>query len=144
MKSIIGVFIIMSLFSFTKTFASSPNEIFWKWFTKNQEMLFEFEENQENTFNKLSAEMKKVHPDLTFEFGPVMESGEREFVISAGGIKDAFPAVEKLYDSAPNLSKWIFIKFRPRREPLHDIHFGGKSIKASKVSYKMFKDQEKI
>jgi hypothetical protein len=144
MKSIIGAFIIMTLFSFTKAFASSPDENFWKWFTKNQEMLFEFEKNQENIFNKLSAEMRKVHPDLTFEFGPVMESGKREFVISAGGIKDAFPAVVKLYDSSPNLTKWIFIKFRQRREPLHDINFGGKFIKASEVSFKIFKDQDKV
>ena len=55
MRSIIGVFIIMALFSFTKAFASSPDENFWKWFTKNQEMLFAFEKNQENVFNKLAG-----------------------------------------------------------------------------------------
>jgi len=37
----------------------------------------------------LASEMHKVHPDLTFEFGPVEEE-RREFVITAGGIKGAF------------------------------------------------------
>ena len=134
----------MSLFSFTKASAASSEEKFWKWFVKNQDMLFEFEKDQENIFDRLAAEMKKVHPELTFEFSPVLKTGKREFVISAAGIKDAFPAIEALYDSAPNLPKWIFIKFRPRRKPLNDLNFGGKSIKASEVRYKMFNDQEKV
>ncbi len=134
----------MSLFSFTNVFAATPEQKFWKWFVKNQGILFEFEKNRERIFDNLSSEMKKVHPDLTFEFGPIQESGKRELVISAGGIKDAFPFVESLYDSAPKLSNWIIIKFRPRRNPLNDLEFGGKTIKASEVYYKMFKDQEKV
>lgn len=65
-------------------------------------MLFHFETDQEKTFDKLSAELKKANPDLTFEFGPV-ENGKREFVISAAGIKTAFPYVESLFNSAPKL-----------------------------------------
>jgi hypothetical protein len=144
MKTLSGVLIIMSVLSFTKAFASSPEEKFWKWFVQNQDMLFEFEKDQENIFYRLAAEMKKVHPDLTFEFSPVFENEKREFVISAGGIKKAFPAVETLFDSAPRLSKWKFIKFRPRRKPLNDLNFGGKSITASEVHYKMYDDQEKV
>jgi hypothetical protein len=134
----------MSVLSFTRAFAGSPEKKFWKWFEKNQNMLFEFERDRENVFDRLAAEMSKVHPDLTFEFSPVLKNGKREFVISAGGIKKAFPSVEALYDSAPDLPKWRFIKFRPRRKPPNDLNFGGKSIKASEVHYKMFKDQEKV
>jgi hypothetical protein len=144
MKTLVGVFIIMSFFPFKNAFAGSSEAKFWKWFVKNQDMLFEFEKDRENIFDKLSSEINKVNPNLTFEFSPKLESGKREFVISAAGIKDAFPVVEALYNSAPNLSKWIFIKFRPRRRPLNDVSFGGKSIKASEVHYKMFKDQEKV
>lgn len=134
----------MSLLSFTKSFATPPEEKFWKWFVKHQKMLFEFEKDRENIFDKLAAEMNKIHPALTFEFGPILENGNREFVISAGGIKKAFPFVKTLYDKAPNLPKWIFIKFRPRRKSLNDLKFGSKSIKASDVYYKMFKDQDKV
>ncbi len=134
----------MTFFSFTKVFAASPEEKFWKWFEKNQDILFEFEKDREAVFDKLAAEMNKVHPDLTFEFSPVLKSGKREFVISAGGIKRAFPAVDVLYACAPNLSKWKFIKFRPRRKPLGDLNFGDKTIKAEDVHYKIFEDGEKI
>lgn len=92
----------------------TPETQFWTWFEKNQDMLFHFERDQERTFDKLNAAMSKVHPDLTFEFGPD-DGGKREFVISADGLKDAFPAVESLYSSAPSLPRWTFIKFRPRR-----------------------------
>ena len=40
----------MSLLSFTKAFAGSPEKRFWHWFEKNQKMLFEFEKDQENIF----------------------------------------------------------------------------------------------
>jgi hypothetical protein len=95
----------------------SPEALFWQWFDKNQDMLFHFEKAQERTFDKLRAAMSKVHPRLTFEFGPDID-GKREFIISADGMKDAFPAVESLYATAPVLPRWKFIKFRPRRSAM--------------------------
>ncbi len=107
---------------------ATPEENFWGWFRKNDSALFHFEKDQERIFDRLAAEMNKIHPSLTFEFGPVTE-GKREFVISADGIKDAFPAVESLYAVAPLLERWIWIKFRPRRTPM-DIEFNNVSVKA--------------
>ena len=95
-------------------------------------MLFNFEKNQEVIFDQLQAEMQKVNSKLTFEFGP-QEGGRREFVISADGVLDAFPGVEKLFAAAPPLKKWKVIKFRPRREPF-DIDFQGVLVKAASVS----------
>ena len=40
----------MAILSFTKVFAGSPEKTFWKWFEKNQDMLFNFEENRESVF----------------------------------------------------------------------------------------------
>jgi hypothetical protein len=111
---------------------ATPEKAFWKWFQNNENSLFDFEKDQEQVFAKLSTEMHKLNPSLTFEFGPKV-GGRREFVISADGIKEAFPEVEALYATAPSLSRWKFIKFRPRREP-NDITYGGVSVKASSVS----------
>lgn len=122
--------VIASLFSGTA--AASPESAFWKWFQKNDAMLFDFEKNREIVFNQLTAEMHKVNSTLTFEFGP-KQNGQREFVISADGIRDAFPSVEKLYAAAPRLRNWKLIKFRPRREPL-DINFQGISVEAASVA----------
>ena len=110
---------------------ATPEQEFWKWFQKNEAMLFSFEKNQDAAFASLGTQMNKVHESLTFEFGPI-ESGKREFVISADGIKDAFPAVERVYATAPKLDRWIFIKFRPRREPM-DVEYGGVKVKVDDV-----------
>lgn len=89
---------------------------FWLWFQKNQDRLYNFEANQNQVFNELEEQLHKVHPDLTFEFGKKQSDGCREFVISAGGIRDAFPSVIALYNTAPKLRKWKVTKFRPRRD----------------------------
>jgi len=116
---------------------------FWKWFSANEPKLFSWESDREATFNKLGAAMRKVHPDLTFEFGPVL-NGKREFVISAGGIKRAFPAVESLFASAPLLNRWKWTKFRPRRSSLSDLQIGGRTVHASDVHYLLARDDPKV
>ena len=118
------------MFGLFKTEAT-PEQEFWRWFQKNETNLFNFETNQEVVFDHLGAQMRKIQESLTFEFGPVT-NGKREFVISADGIKIAFPAVERLYASAPKLDRWIFIKFRPRRTPM-DIEYSGVKAKVDDV-----------
>lgn len=109
----------------------TPEHQFWQWFQKNEMLLFNFEEDQERIFRQLIREMRKVNSNLTFEFGP-KEEGRREFIISADGIKAAFPKVESLYEAAPPLPRWKFIKFRPRRAP-SDINYAGTLVKAQSV-----------
>ena len=121
------VFFMFGLFKANAT----PEQEFWKWFQKNETNLFAFEKNQEAVFDNLGTQMSKVHESLTFEFGPV-ENGRREFVISADGDKKAFPAVEKLYATAPKLDRWMFIKFRPRRIPM-GVDYGGVKVKPDDV-----------
>src|SRR5882724_4779444 len=91
------VVMLVSIFGFLGSRANASAEAdFWQWFQRNEADLFDFERDQEAIFDRLAAEMHKVHPSLTFEFGS-KENGRREFVISADGIKDAFPKVESLY-----------------------------------------------
>ncbi len=117
---------------------------FWHWFASNEQQIFYFEENQPKLFNDLASRLRIVHPNLTFEFSRILESGQREFVISASGFKAAFPAVEQLYESAPDLTRWIWIKYRPRRSQIMDIQLGDKVVKFSDVHYIMAKDGEKV
>jgi hypothetical protein len=109
----------------------TPEETFWKWFQSNENSLFDFEKDQERVFDRLGGEMRKINPNLTFEFGP-KENGIQEFIISADGIKEAFPEVERLYAAAPSLPRWKFAKFRPRRTPL-DITYQGVTVRAASV-----------
>jgi hypothetical protein len=120
---------------------ASPDADFWRWFAGNEAMLFDFERDQERVFDLLAAEMHKVDARLTFEFGP-KENGRRQFVISADGIREAFPKVERLFAQAPALARWQFVKFRPRRAPF-DIGYGGILVKASAVSFALELGREK-
>lgn len=105
---------------------------FWNWFVRHESDLFDFERDQERIFDHLAAELQKVDPDLTFEFGP--KERTREFVISAGGIKRAFPAVEALVNAAPPLDKWRVTAFRPRRSPCI-VEISGKQVDPADVQF---------
>lgn len=139
-RIILGV-ILMSFFSLSIFGSNTNEEKFWKWFEKNEVRIFEFEKDKNKIFNELSSQLTKINKDLTFEFGPV-EKGKRDFVISAGGIIESFSAVEKLFLASPKMKRWNIIKFRPRRNPINDLNFGGKNIKADDVYYMLFKDDD--
>jgi len=126
---------IAPLFTGFRARAATPEQTFWTWFQKNDAALFDFERDQEKTFDRLATEMHRINPDLTFEFGP-KKDGKRDFVISADGIKSAFPAVEALCAAAPTMPHWKVIKFRPRRNPM-DIEYKGVSVKVSTVRVHM-------
>lgn len=134
---------LMSLLSIlTGRANATPEADFWQWFQKNEAALFDFERDQERTFDRLAAEMHKVHSSLTFEFGP-KSGNQREFVISADGIRDAFPKVESLFAVAPKLPKWKITKFRPRRDPF-DLEYNGVSVKASTIAVLLQPDGQKL
>ena len=108
--------------------------VFWRWFQANESKLFDFESDREVIFNDLNAQPRSVNPKLTFEFGP-KEHGKREFVISADGIKEAFPAVVALGDAAPPMPRWRITKFRPRSESLLTVDFDGVQLSPNQVTF---------
>jgi len=118
MKRILVVLpILVITMGFSLFNMQSKEEKFWNWFLKNQETYYNEIENleiRERIFNELSTELKKVHQDLVFEFSPIHENGIREFTISAEGIKEIFPLVEKLVEIAPVVKNWQFNAFRQR------------------------------
>jgi hypothetical protein len=108
---------------------------FWDWFVRHEPKLFSFragrEDERESLFDELAAQLQKVHPDLTFEFG--LDEARREFVISAGGIKGAFSSVSSLVGSAPILDRWRITAFRPRRNPVNVVEFRAKRVDPKNV-----------
>lgn len=115
---------------------SQREEEFWNWFVLHEDELFSFdserEGNREHLFDELASQLIKVDPDLCFEFGP--SEMKREFVISADGIKRAFPAVVSLVKAAPALDRWKLIAFRPRRAP-NVVEIQGRRIDPSDVQF---------
>lgn len=99
--------------------------------------MFEFdpdrEVERERVLDQLQAELNKIDPHLTFEFGP--RETRRELIISAGGIKSAFPAVTSTVAAAPALKRWQITAFRPRRAYLNSVTFGGKCVDPEDVQF---------
>jgi hypothetical protein len=110
---------------------------FWRCFGEHEEALFNFdptdESERERLFDELAIQLQKVYPKLTFEFGP--KGAQREFVISADGIKDVFPAVVSLTNAAPPLHRWKITAFRPRRDSGYAVEIEGKSVDPAQVQF---------
>lgn len=138
-KSIFTLLMIMGIFSWFSSGQAPKEEAFWKWFNNNESRLYDFEKDQDRIFQELSAELTKINENLVFEFGP-KENGVRDFVISADGIKKAFPFVVSLADKAPPLSRWKIIKFRPRRPPFPEIRYDGVSRKLDQIKFTLEPD----
>jgi hypothetical protein len=114
--------------------AGSAELAFWRWFREHDLRLFEFERDQESVFDDLAQALRRVHPDLTFEFGP-KHGQKREFIVSAAGIRGAFPAVRSLVAAAPAMDHWTVRPFRPRRPTVNDIDLDGVHVRASDVAF---------
>ena len=128
---------------FSKSPAESPESRFWRWFRDHDDRLFTFERDQEATLGALGAALEAVHPDLTYEIGPTQD-GTRELVLSAGGLKRAFPAVVALADAAPEMRRWRITKFRPRRAEISDLSFGTMSLRSNQVAVAAERDGDRV
>lgn len=134
------------LFSFCRN--RTKEEKFWDWFSKNNLTYYNEVEGIDTTkplFQKLNAELAKVNDELTWEFSPVKDNGIREFTISADGMKDFFPIVEKLVNAAPEIPNWKINAFR-QRIPGDDlkIDYGDFSVSYSDIFFKYADEGEKI
>ena len=118
-------------------------ETFWVWFENHADELYEFENNQDQLFEELSTELKKVDDNLTFEFGMVQENYTREFIISADGITSSFPVVKRLHAAAPKLKDWVITAFRPRIGTEFSINYSGIEVNGQrmKFSYLSFENE---
>lgn len=138
-RVVVTCFAAFSVMASTMAMDSNERQ-FWTWFEKNEDRIFRFDElpDYEPLFDEIAEELFKVHETLTFEFSPIIE-GKREFVISAAGLVEGFPAVEALHAQAPELPRWTWVKFRPRRVPM-DISFGERTVKAEDVLVQIVED----
>jgi hypothetical protein len=120
---------------------NSPQSAFWQWFIAHSKELNRLEDARGPLLDSLAAALHSVSPELTFELGPSETGAPRQLVLSADGIRSAFPAVESLYRTAPRLSEWRFIKFRPRRAPLNNLTLGRDQFEPANARYLLVKDE---
>jgi hypothetical protein len=121
--------------------ASQPSKYaaFWQWFAAHDARLHAVRSSTDPLLDSLRAALGHVHADLTFELGPA--AARRELVLSADGIRVAFPEVEALAAAAPVLSTWRVIKFRPRRTPLNSLRLDGTEFSPARTRFVLVKDE---
>jgi len=93
----------------------SKEREFWNFFQDNEELLHNYEQNQETASKLIYNAIKRVDKSLTFDFDCIQDN-RRPFIITANGRKKAFPAVETLHKAAPKRlnKRWKIIKYRRR------------------------------
>lgn len=116
---------------------------FWTWFRRNDDRLFDFERDQEQLIREIVTELHRIHRSLSFEISSIKD-GRREFIISADGKRDAFPAVVSLADAAPILARWDVVKFRPRRSEPCMVGIGGMDFSSDDVQFTLEREGGKI
>jgi len=117
---------------------------FWDWFSKNANAYFHFEKNQNVLFTTLKTKLNRINPDLVFEFGPIKDDETRELIISADGIKTAFPIITNLVNQAPTLKNWKFIAFRQPRAEVTQINYQNLLVRFDDIFFRYSKDNGKI
>jgi hypothetical protein len=117
---------------------------FWDWFSERSNQYFDFDKDQERLFNELKLRLNKINEDLTFEFGPISQNKQREFIISADGIKKSFPDVIKLVAAAPEFSNFKIIAFRQPHLDFTQINYKDIQLEFKDVFFRYGKDSGKI
>ena len=110
--------------------SETPEQRFWRWFKGEEASLGAFDpvadpEGADEILDRVLERLADVQAGLTCEIGPTREDGRREFIISADGIRERFPAVRRLALAAPPLKHWKPVAFRPRQEIGYTVNIDG-------------------
>lgn len=119
----------------------TKEERFWEWFEKNEERYYELRPDSpdlEALISQVHKQIQKVHRHLCCELGP-HESQARTFFISAGGVAEAFGAVEALHAKAPALARWNFVKFKQRKAGRLQVKIMDKVYSDESITYELLR-----
>lgn len=137
---------LAALFPLLLGLPAGGEEEFWTWFQANEPALFALDlgsqTGDQQVLLDLAAQLQRVRRELTFELGSLAD-GRRELVISADGVKAAFPAVEALAAKAPALERWKLTAFRPRRMEQNILSVAGVLVDPKDVYVQLAKDEDK-
>lgn len=89
---------------------------FWAWFQKNEDSLYSLDalRSQSELLSELGEVLQQTNENFSFEIGPIHDD-KRELVLSANGIREAFPELEELAEQSPSLARWNIVSFRQRK-----------------------------
>ncbi len=117
---------------------------FWDWFAANEEKYYLNDETKGPLLKEMYDKLQEYHTGLTYQFSLNEENKKKEFVISADGIRENFPAVTNLVEVAPKLERWEIIAFRPRITDEFTLQLGNKTFGFEDVYFLLAQEPSSI
>jgi hypothetical protein len=114
---------------------------FWDWFKSESHLYQDLQNADPNLFGRFSEEIKSINEDLVYEFSSNKIDEKYELYISAGGLEDLFPVVERVVEEAPDIPGWRIVKFKKRTD-LGGIKFEGRDFDVKDIKYHVLKSDE--
>jgi hypothetical protein len=108
---------------------------FWRWFAAYSTDAAQIKTGHEPIAGEIARQLSAIKIGLTWQIG-ISDDGPHEFIISADGDKQLFPAVKELVNAAPLIPGWTIIAFRPRVGPVPAIELNGREFAARDIHFK--------
>ena len=107
---------------------------FWKWFDTNKQRI---EADAKGMVPVIATELERVHPDLRHELGI---GQPMEMFVSAGGIREMIPYVERTVELAPSIEGWKVVAFLQPKQDSLTVAYEGFTLMRSQVKWTGSKD----
>src|SRR5689334_15834461 len=111
----------------------SAEERFWGWVQDHAAQLKALKGGDSPLVQKFGSELCKVHRNLVFQMGRASKD-QFDLEISADGIKEMIPVVEKLVNAAPKMPGIEVHAFRQRTGGVY-VEFKGRQLSADSVFF---------
>lgn len=128
--------LLLALLLPLRAHADDQVDAFWRWFTTHQAELRTIRTAREPIADALATQLHAIDRNLTFETGEPAPK-LRELIISADGVRGAFPSVQRLMVAAPKLPGWKLTGFRPRQPGFIVVMQDGARLDPSKVWFRV-------
>lgn len=112
---------------------------FWRWFAANEAVYRGLQTQPEaevaHSLSVLANHLAEYGEGLEPLFGFDAASGRHEFIVSAGGMREGFPAARALVAAAPELPGWHVIALKPPHPSPIAITLEGRSFDPAAVQF---------
>ena len=123
-------------------FGKDQKKEFWRWLANHRQQIHDeikgpgSSVSQYWSITELARRLGAVDAALVHEIG-MADSSTIELVVSADGIKSAFPAVIDLVKSAPGLDGFKITAFRPRCADGFQLEVAGQVVTDDLLTYRL-------
>lgn len=103
---------------------------FWNWFAHEEVRLADGTKDSEARMLEITEHLHRAAPKLTGELSlNRAPNALQTLVVTANGMRAEFPAVTRVVEKAPPLTRWKVIAFRPRFPLFEAITIDGQKVK---------------